>query len=78
MTKISQIAGVSISISDTDIFEKEMADGTSQQFTGLQIKNYIMASVFNSFILRSQGPQGHRWKLTVDDTGQSVWEDLGV
>ncbi len=29
-------------------------------------------------ILRSTGVSGHRWKLTVDDTGQSSWEDLGV
>lgn len=29
-------------------------------------------------ILRSTGPAAHRWKITIDDTGELNKEDLGV
>lgn len=36
------------------------------------------SAVFNNIVLRSTGSDGHRWKFTVDDTGQWNFEDLGV
>ncbi len=44
MTKISEITGVSINLSDDDLLEKERADGVSEQFSAIQMKNYIFSA----------------------------------
>lgn len=80
MTKISEIVPVAVVVDDADLFEMELADGTSVQITGLYLKQAVMAATHDQLILRSQGPGGHRWKFTVDDTGNlsQPGEDLGV
>ncbi len=76
MTKISQITGVSIALANTDKLEKERADGVSEQFEASQITALVITEV-PYIIFRSTGPNAHRWKWTVDDTGQANYEDLG-
>ncbi len=34
--------------------------------------------VYPYIVLRSTGPDAHKWKITVNDTGQIDTEDLGV
>ena len=42
--------------------------------------NTLMNAVYQNIVLRSQGPDGHRWRFTLDDTGMlsQPGEDLGV
>ena len=77
MTKISQIVPVAPVVVDTDLFEKERADGTSEQVTAAIIKDYVITDI-PYFIMRS--PNNHKWKFTVGDDGMlsQPGEDLGL
>lgn len=41
---------------------------------------WVIEDPVNYFIMKSSGTDGHRWKITIDDTGmpQFPGEDLGI
>lgn len=64
MTKISQITGVSTELTDDDLLEKERADGISEYFTALQIKEYLFS---NEIVTPAGGGQAGATQLTKYD-----------
>jgi hypothetical protein len=72
-TNASLILGLGrvIFLSGTNPMRFKIGDGVTELAT---LKFYDEMA----FIIKSEGPDAHRWQLKVDDTGQFYSVDLGV